>query len=111
MFIESGCDLVYKMIKDEDRINYSLLSQASRSSTNLLRAAVKPGTSLGLGGYKSAQCAVPSMYTTSLLGMDRVNGVIMPSACQGSTFPLEKKVFDVTMSLPPNASSLQGENE
>lgn len=108
LFIENGCDLAHKIEEDK---NYSLLSHVSRSSMNLLRAAVKPGTSLGLGGYKSAQCAVPSMYTTSLFGIDRVNGVMMPSACQGSTFPLEKKVFDVTMSLPPNASSLQGKSE
>ena len=41
--------------------------------------------------------------------MGLVNGVTMPSACQGSTFPLEKKVFDVEMLLPPNASSLHAQ--
>lgn len=72
-----------------------------------MRADVKPGTSFGDGGYKSAQCAVPSIKKTSLLGMGGVNGWMMPSACQGSTFPLEKKVFEVTIPLPPKASSLR----
>lgn len=59
----------------------------------LARACVNAGKSVGRDGYISAQCAVPLINSTRFPLCDA--GVVMPSACQGSTLPCTKIVFDV----------------